>query len=389
MTYLDQAKEIKEELIEIRRHLHRNPEIGFDLPNTAAYVKEKLESYGIEPQDIGENGVTAVIGNPDGKTILLRADMDALPIKEKTGLDFASENDFMHACGHDIHTTMILGAAKLLKEQEDQLQGQVKFIFQPAEELLIGGKAMVDAGILENPKVDAAAGMHVWPTGEKGLSVIKGQFMASAMNFKVKITGKGAHGAMPEKGVDPVFIGSKIVTGVPELTAREVQFDKSATITIGKFIGDGAVNVIPNEVYLEGTIRSFSNETRLYLKERFVEMVESIAKTYRGQAEVEFLSDVPVLINEENFSSQAIDYLNEVAEGNFKIHDVEPLGGSEDFAYYADKVPSMFYLVNMPDPNSDVHHNVHHPEVIFDEDMMSVGSGSIAHVASRWLEENK
>lgn len=386
--YMNKADSIKDELIEIRRHLHRNPEIGFDIPNTASFVKEKLISYGLEPQDIGKNGVTALIGKSGGKTILLRADMDALPIKEQTGLDFASENDYMHACGHDIHTTMLLGAAKMLKENEDQLDGQVKFIFQPAEELLVGGKEMVDAGILENPKVDAAMGMHVWPTGGKGIQVIKDVFMASANNFRIKITGKGSHGAMPYNGVDPVYIGSKIVTGVPELVAREVPFDRSATITMGKFVAEGAVNVIPNEAVIEGTIRTFHNETREYIQKRFVEIVQGIAETYRGSAEVEFLCDVPVLINDPEFSGKAIGYLEEAAEGNFDLNEASPAGGSEDFAYYANEVPSMFYFVAMPDPDSDVHHNVHHPEVIFDESMIPVGSGSIAHAATRWLEDN-
>lgn len=389
MNYIERAQAIKDELIEIRRHLHRNPEIGFDLPNTAAFVKEKLTAYGLEPQDIGKNGVTALIGKPGGKTILLRADMDALPIKEQTGLDFASENDYMHACGHDIHTTMLLGAAKILKENEAELEGQVKFIFQPAEELLIGGKAMVDAGILETPTVDAAMGMHVWPSDQKGISVIKGVFMASANNFKITINGKGAHGALPQTGIDPVYIGAQIVTGVPEIIAREIAFDKSALITMGKFIGDGAVNVIPDKATIEGTIRSFNNETRLFAQKRLVEVVQNIAETYRGTAEVEFLCDVPVLINDVAFSEQVIQYLEEAAEGNYEIFNAAPLGGSEDFAYYANEVPSMFYLLHMPNPDSDVHRPVHHPEVIFDENMMPIGSGSIAHAATRWLADNK
>jgi len=389
MNYIDEAKAIKDELVGYRRHLHENPEIGFDIPNTAAFVTEKLNEFGLEPKGIGENGVTAVIGKEGGKTIMLRADMDALPIVEQTGLGFASKNDFMHACGHDIHTTMLLGAAKLLKQNEDQLEGQVKFIFQPAEELLIGGKAMVDAGILENPKVDAAMGMHVWPTGKKGISVRKGTFMASANNFKITITGKGAHGAMPSNGVDPVYIGAQIITSVPEITARELELNKNATITMGKFIGDGAVNVIPNEAAIEGTIRTFDNDSRKHVQKRFVEIVKGVAEMYRGEAEVEFLCDVPVLVNDEDFSEKAIGYLEEAAEDQFDIFDAPQAAGSEDFAYYADEVPSMFYLVNMPNPDSDVHYNVHHPEVIFDEDMMPIGSGSIAHAATRWLEENK
>lgn len=247
---------------------------------------------------------------------------------------------------------------------------------------------MVDAGILENPKVDVAMGMHVWPTGKKGISTRLGTFMASAMNFKIHIEGKGTHGAMPSFGIDPVYIGASIVTGVQELLARELPMDKSATITMGKFSGEGAMNVIPGEAEIEGTIRTFDNDSRAYVRERFVEIVEKIADTYRGKASVEFLCDVPVLNNDEEFGRQVQSYLEEINEGHFELHEAAQASGSEDFAYYANEVPSMFYLVNMPDPNSDVHHNVHHPEVIFDEEMMPIGSASIAHATTRWLEDN-
>lgn len=388
MDYLKKGQEYFKDQVNNRRYLHQHPEIGFELPNTVRFVKEKLAAMDIEAFDIGDHGVTALIGNEGGKTILLRADMDALPITEKTNLDFAATNDKMHACGHDIHTSMLLGAARMLKENEENLQGQIKLIFQPAEELLTGGKKMVEAGILEKPKVDVAIGMHVWPTGKRGISTRVGTFMAGAMNFRIKVEGKGAHGAIPHNGVDPVYIGANIVTGVQELLARELPMNKSATITMGKFIGQGAVNVIPDEVEIEGTIRTFDNETRTYVRERFVEIVQDIAKTYRGKATVEFLCDVPVLVNHEEFGSKVENYLQEINEGNFDLFRVPQTSGSEDFAYYANEVPSMFYLVNMPNPHSEVHYNVHHPKVIFDEKMMPVGSATIAHVATRWLEEN-
>lgn len=388
MDYLKKGQEYFKDQVNNRRYLHQHPEIGFELPNTVRFVKEKLAAMDIEAFDIGDHGVTALIGNEGGKTILLRADMDALPITEKTNLDFAATNDKMHACGHDIHTSMLLGAARMLKENEENLQGQIKLIFQPAEELLTGGKKMVEAGILEKPKVDVAIGMHVWPTGKRGISTRVGTFMAGAMNFRIKVEGKGAHGAIPHNGVDPVYIGANIVTGVQELLARELPMNKSATITMGKFIGQGAVNVIPDEVEIEGTIRTFDNETRTYVRERFVEIAQDIAKTYRGKATVEFLCDVPVLVNHEEFGSKVENYLQEINEGNFDLFRAPQTSGSEDFAYYANEVPSMFYLVNMPNPHSEVHYNVHHPKVIFDEKMMPVGSATIAHVATRWLEEN-
>lgn len=394
MNYIQEAKNNIDEMIVNRRHLHENPEVGFDLPETSKYVKEKLQEYGIEPQDIGENGVTAVIGKPGGKTVLLRADMDALPIKEDSGEEFASTNGNMHACGHDIHTTMLLQAAKLLKQNEENLEGQVKFIFQPAEEFLYGAKTIVDAGILENPKVDVAMGMHVWPNAEKpGIAFLptadKQAAMAAAINFRVKIQGKGTHGAMPFKGIDPVYIGSKLVTGLPEILAREVPFDRSASITVGKFIGDGAMNVIPDTAELEGTIRTFSNETHDYILERFQDMVKQIAETYRGTAEVEIIADVPAMSNDLELQTQGREYIEELAQGNFEVRDMQAQNGSEDFAHYANAVPGMFYILEMPDPRTDTHYNVHHPKVTFDEEMMPYGSGTIAHAATRYLEENK
>ncbi len=389
MNYMQRAYEMKEKIIADRRHLHQNPELGFELPKTVAYVKGQLREMGLEPEDIGDHGVTATFGNPGGKTILLRADMDALPIKEKSGLEFAAEGPNSHACGHDVHTSILLGAAKLLKEDEDKLAGQVKLIFQPAEELLIGGGVMVDAGVLENPKVDAAMGLHVWPHAEEsGLAVREGVFMASANNFRIKVTGVGAHGAMPYTGVDPVYIGSQIVTGVPEIIARELPFDQSAAITMGKFIGDGAVNVIPDEVLIEGTVRAFSNKTREYIKERLPELVQEIAEAYRGTAELEFLSDCPVLINDEAMTAKTRGYLEEAVDREFPIFEADQQHGSEDFAYYANEVPSTFFLLHVPHPEAEELHPVHHPEVLFDEEMIPVGVGAMAHSAARWLEEN-
>lgn len=293
MTYLDQAQAIFDEMVANRRHLHRYPELGFDLPKTVAFVKEKLTAYGLVPQDIGNNGVTALIGKPGGKTVLLRADMDALPIKEASGLDFTSTNDYSHTCGHDMHTAILLAVAKLLKANETQLQGQVKFIFQPAEELLIGGKTMVEAGILDHPKVDAAFTLHVAPNVPmKGLAYAVGPAMASALNFRLTIQGKGSHGAMPHLGIDPVFIGAQVVTGLSAIPARELGLDQSAAITIGRFEGLGAMNIIPDQVVLEGTARTLSADSRAYLRERLPQLSQAIVEAHRGQLNFEFLADL-------------------------------------------------------------------------------------------------
>lgn len=393
MTYIEKAKSLFDEMKETRRHLHQNPEIGFDLKNTASFVKDKLREYGLEPEDIGENGVTALIGKNEGKTILLRADMDALPIKEQSGLEFSSNNDYSHACGHDIHTTTLLTAAKLLKENEDQLQGRVKFIFQPAEELLVGGKAMIDAGILENPKVDVAMGLHVAPNiPVEGVAVVEeGTWMTFANNFRIVVKGDGAHGATPYEGIDPVMIGTQIVNGVQEILTRELPFDRSATLSMGKFIGDGAINVIPDEVIIEGTVRGFDNDTQEYIKERLPQLVKQLAEAYRGSAEFEFLSDCPSLTNDGDFSRAAISYLEEIAEGEFDLHRPNfKAHASEDFAFYAQKVPSFFFNILTPNPDADKDnlYAVHHPKVVFGEAMMPKAAAMFAHVATRWLEDN-
>ena len=219
------ADGLQEELVEIRRHLHQNPEIGLELPKTVAFVKEKLTEYGYDPQSCGESGITVVAGKKPGKTFLLRGDMDALPIKELTDLSFKSENGYMHACGHDMHTTMLLGAAKILKEFEDELEGQVKLLFQPGEEILSGSKVCIENGVLENPKVDAGMMMHVFPFSTLKVGQIMptpgGTFMASADWFEINIKGRGGHGSQPETSIDPNNVAVHIYTALQELSARE------------------------------------------------------------------------------------------------------------------------------------------------------------------------
>lgn len=392
MNYLEAAQAISDEIVANRRHLYAHPEVGFEVGETAAFVKEKLASYGLEPQDIGKNGVTAVIGKPGTKTILLRADMDALPIKDQSGLDFAPKRDYMHACGHDNHTAILLAAAKLLKENETQLAGQVKFIFQPAEELLIGAENMIEAGILENPKVDFAMGLHVAPNASiSGVVLGPGVNFAAALNFKILIKGEGSHGANPQDGVDPVYIGSQIVVNAPEIIVRELPFDQSASMTMGRFIGDGAMNVIPEKVEIQGTIRTRSNDSFKYLEKRFPELVQDIAKTYRGEAEVTFLAKCPVLENPVEETAQVKGFLQEIAQDNFTLIDLPGSRGgtSEDFAHYSNQVPSVFfYLMNPYQEEGRPLYPVHNPKVRFDEEMLPVGTASMAHAATRWLEEN-
>lgn len=390
MDYLTLAQAHLDEAIAHYHTLHQMPELGFDLPKTSAYIKQALQSYGITPTDIGKSGITALIGDPTkGKTILLRADMDALPIKEQSGLPFCATGDTSHTCGHDIHSTILLMVAKFLKHNEQNLNGCVKLIFQPAEELLVGGLAMVEAGILDNPKVDVAMALHIAPNAPlSGIALKSGVAMASANNFIIKIKGVSAHGAMPYNGVDSVYIGSQIVVGVPEIIARELPFDKSAVITMGGFRSNGAVNIIADETIIEGTVRTFDDNSREYIKNRLPELVQSIAQTYRGTAELEFLCDCPVLINDERLSAQMRGYLEMLLAGVCPVVDGIAQHASEDFAHYASKVPSVYFNLCNPKPDKDGKvYPVHHPKMQTDERMIAIGIGAMATLAVKWLDD--
>ncbi|MHB0809194.1 amidohydrolase [Facklamia sp. HMSC062C11] len=395
MDYLVRAKELLDDMVSNRRYLHQHPEIEFKLDNTVSFVKDKLKSYGIEAQDIGDHGVTAVLGDPSGKTYLLRADMDALPIQEATGLDYASKNQYMHACGHDIHTSMLLAAAKMLKENEANLKGQVKFIFQPAEELLVGGDAMIKAGILENPKVDAASGLHVVPNMPiSGVMPGKNIGAAGAINFDIVVKGEGSHGASPVDGKDPVLAASQIVIGVQSMLTREIPHTRSATLTIGKFIAEGSYNVIPGKAELAGTIRFHNNETRDYIAERFPQLVKAIAQAYRCEAEVSFKCNCPTLVNDPAVADAANTYIRELSDNGQRFKYIPNpgtslSGGSEDFAHYTYYVPSTFFYLFCPPKGVEKPKAVHHPEVQFDEDMMPVGAAALATIATRWLADNR
>lgn len=383
------AYEIKDEIIENRRTLHMNPEIGFDLPETTSFVMEKLTEMGYSPSIISEEygGVTATVGKP-GKTFLIRADMDALPMLEDTGLDFSSKNNYSHSCGHDTHTAMLLGAAKILKQQEDSLNGTVKLFFQPAEELLTGAGKMVENGILENPKVDCGICIHISGNIEAGVHMRKGPMAAASINFRINVKGVGTHGAMPERGVDPIMIGSNIVTGLQELVTREIPFTKSAVLTIGKFVSGTAVNIIPVDAVIEGTMRTFDLETLEHMKKRMPEVVSNIAKTYRGEATMEFLCDVPVMYNNEDFTGELMGYVEELGKDRFGLYEAIMSTGSEDFAILASKVPGTMIRLGAPDLTKDKQYPMHSPHVTFDEDILPIGAAVYAECAQKWLDKN-
>ena len=381
------AQEVKEELVKHRRHLHQNPEIGFDLPNTVAYVEETLKRMGLEPKRVGKAGLVVTIGNGNGKTILLRGDMDALPMAENTDLPFKSTNDYMHACGHDIHTTFMLGAAKLLKEKEKEINGTVKIMFQPAEEIGQGAKDMVANGLLENPKVDAALALHVDPSLEVGKFGYKPGVAASSLDgFFLKVQGKGGHSSEPQKAIDPLMIVNAIYSQLNTLVGKEVDPQERAVLVIGKMGGGTVANIIPDTAHLDATLRSFNPEVRDHLFKRVQEIIDATVKMMRGTHELETIS-TPSLYNNEELCEQVAPYVKEVVgEENLEVNE-EPLAGTEDFSYISNLVPTMFMWAGA-NGLGDKNYPLHNPNLILGEGVIPLGVAVLAESAVKWLENN-
>ena len=390
---LEQAQAIKNDIVEYRRTIHENPEVGDTLPKTKAYVMDKLRELGYEPKEICESGIVATIEGPKpGKTFLLRADMDALPMEETPNCDFASKNGAMHSCGHDMHTAMLLGAAKLLRQNQDQIEGTVKLVFQPDEEGFTGAKKMIEAGVLQNPKVDAAMAMHVNSGTPSNLVVCGlGTSIGGCNRFRIVVKGTGCHGALPETGVDPINIAAHIFLAIQEITSREIPATKPAVITIGKFAGGDAPNIIPNEVVMEGTIRTLEKELGEQIFSRMNDIVTSTAKMFRGEAELIELSSVPPLANNKELANEVTGYMKDIV-GEQGIFLFEGGGmGSEDFASYSYEVPSLYVILGAGAKNENPLYGVpmHNEKVVFNEDVLPTGAAMHAYSAIMWLKNNK
>lgn len=391
MNYYERALELKDETIANRRHIHKNAETGLDLPKTKAYVMEKLTEYGLEPKDCGY-GVTATLGK-GGKVLLLRADMDALPMPEESGEEFACPTGKeAHTCGHDFHAAMLLTAAKMLKEKEDTLEGTIKFMFQPAEETFEGSKNMVENGILENPPVDAALAYHVSP-GKMPIGLFmyndKDTMMYSVDGFKITIHGKGSHGAYPHVGVDPINIGVHIHLALQELIARESDPTHSCVLTIGQFAGGTAANIIPETAVLQGTIRTNKPEARELLVRRMKEVAEKTAAVYNGTVDIEMISEVPPLICNPKLTDEVVGYMQELGIPGLTPYPGISASASEDFAVIAEKVPSTFMYLSAGYLDERGQYPAHHPKAQFNEDVCPIGAACLAHCASQWLKNNK
>ena len=397
-SLLKDAEALQAELVSHRNYIHQNPEVGLHLPLTSGYVFKTLESMGCNPQRITDSGIVAVIGKGTiDKTVLLRADMDALNIKEEADFDNKSENGNMHACGHDLHTTMLLGAAKLLKDREDELEGYVKLMFQPAEESFEGAKEMIEAGVLQNPRVDAAMGIHVatgipFPAGGVIVSDV-GPSMAGADWFKITVKGKGCHGASPNTGVDPLNVVANIYFGLQEIISREIPAMDTAVLTVGVMQGGSVNNVIPETAELRGTLRTFTKNNRDFIVQRIQEVAEGIAKTYRSEATIEFSNGTPSLVNDAASVALAKEFLSEYfgEKSFFTAGQVIPGGkvmGSEDFSFVSQEVPTVHLTLGAGNSKNGCIYPLHHPKTLFDESVLSKGAAVFAGYAIEWLKRN-
>lgn len=370
-----------------RRALHQIPELGTELPQTVAFVAARLAEMGI-PYEIYEDCscVTATIGK-GGKCILLRGDMDALPVKEESGLEFASATDLSHACGHDFHAASLLGAAKILKDHEAELPGTVKLIFQSGEEVFKGAAAAIRNGVMENPKVDAAFATHVFASLPLN-TVAYGKYpMASVYGFRIRVQGKGTHGSSPETGVDPLVVGANILLALQEIIAREIPGAEEVALTIGHFEGGKASNVIPDFAILEGTLRAFRPEMRAYVIPRITEIAESIAKAYRASVTVEELSSCPAVAVDDGMMELMLNAVKELDNGMNPANALHAMG-SEDFACYSEMVPSIIVAMGAGVPDKSKWVGQHNPKIIFDEAILENEVALYVKMAVDFLEKN-
>lgn len=392
MDFYDRALELKRELVENRRYLHKHAEVGMRLLVTKAFVKEKLKQYGLEPRDCGE-GVTAVLGDGNGKVLLLRADMDALPMPEESGLDFACPTGkAAHTCGHDCHAAMLLTAAKMLKECEKEIHGTVKFMFQPAEETLKGSKHMVDHGILENPKVDAALAYHVG-AGKLPLGVFMyndtGTMMFSTCMFRIHIKGRGSHGAYPQEAIDPIKIGAHIYMAMQEMIQAEQDRGQNCLLTIGRFDAGAAPNVIPETAVIEGSVRSEKAIVQENLVRRIKMIIMEQAKMFGGDATFEEISSAPPLVCDPEMVKEIVGYMKELRVPGVTPYPDVKATASEDFAVIAEKVPSVFIYLSAGFENWRGEATAHNPKVQFNEEVLPVGAAYLSYCAVRWLEKHQ
>lgn len=384
--FLKRAQELEASMKSDRHYLHQNAEVGFDLPITTKYVMDRLQEIGLEPKEICKSGVTALIeGKKPGKTYLLRADMDALSMNKENVLEFASKTNAAHNCGHDMHTAILLGAAQILKENVDELEGNVRLMFQPNEEAFLGSKAMIEAGVLDD--VDVASCMHMMLDYDaSNYACAPGFFSSSCDGFKITVNGKGCHGAMPHLGIDPINVGMSICTAFQQLVSRETPPKETASLTFGQFSGGNTPNIVPDKVVIQGTLRTYNVELRAKLVNRMQTIVKSAGEMYGTTVEYEVLSDVPSIYVNPEMLEEVKTYLSEI-EGLTLANDNFRITPSDDMAFISEKVPTVYLLLQARVKDNPYPH--HNPKVLFDESAMTWGAAMHVQCAFEWLKNHK
>jgi amidohydrolase len=377
------------EVVANRRHLHSHPELSFHEVETSAFIAKKLDELGLTYHRLADNGLVALIkgGKTSDQVVALRADIDALPILEANDVPYKSQNTgVMHACGHDAHASSLLGTAKILNELKSEFGGTVKLIFQPAEEKLPGGASlMIKEGVLENPRPQAVLGQHVMPLIDAGkVGFRAGKYMASADEIYVTVRGKGGHAAQPQQNVDPVMITAHILTALQQVVSRFADPKNPSVLSFGKVIANGATNVIPNEVYLEGTFRTMDEKWRADAHIKMKKMAEGIAESMGGSCEFNIMKGYPFLVNEEKLThatrGHAEDYL-----GKENVLDLDIWMAAEDFAFYSQVADSCFYRLGTRNESRGITSSVHTPTFDVEESALSMSTGLMAYLAVKQL----
>ncbi len=374
------------EIIEIRRHIHTNPELGFEEYKTSEFIASKLTEFGIPfKKGIAKTGIVALIQckNPQKITIALRADMDALPILEQNDVKYKSVNEgVMHACGHDAHVACLLGAAKIINSLKEELQGTVKLIFQPSEEMFPGGAlAMINEGVLENPKPDLIIGQHVLPTMDSGKMGLKsGKYMASTDEIYLTVKGKGGHGATPELNIDPIVISAHIIIALQQIVSRNARPDVPTVLSFGRVIANGRTNIIPDLVTLDGTLRTFDEVWRAEVHQKITKMAQSIAEGMGGSCDVRIEKGYPFLVNDDKVTKEVSDNAKAFL-GEENVEELPLRMTAEDFAYFTQQIPACFYRLGIRNESKGITSNLHTNTFNIDEDSLKTGMGLMAWLA--------
>lgn len=380
------SKQYFNEIVAIRRHLHANPELSFEEHNTSAFVAQKLKEFGISYKTGFVNtGIVALIEgeNPSKKIIALRADLDALPIQEENKVEYCSKNSgVMHACGHDVHTACLLGAAKILNELKNEFEGTIKLIFQPGEEKLPGGASlMIKEGVLENPTPSCIIGLHVFPSMPAGkVGFRSGMYMASTDELYVTVKGKGGHGALPHLTIDPILIAAHIIVALQQIVSRNAQPITPSVLSFGKVVANGATNVIPDEVKLEGTFRTMDEKWRIEAHQKMIALANGIAESMGGKCEFEIKRGYPVLFNDEALTQRSEKFSKEYL-GEENVEQLDLRMTAEDFAYYTQQIPGCFYRLGTGNESKKITSNVHTSTFNIDEHSLETGMGLMAWLA--------